>query len=120
KGMLFESLSRTPRKRIGNLRAAILNKDDQSYAYLKRVSPERQVSYSMLNQAELWPYEIDNQAAELAFSCQFGEEKTLRVRTPMTGLYNVSNSLAALSLCVNLLGVPAETAVQALASLPGV
>ena len=120
KGLLFESLSHTPRKRIGNLRAAVLNKDDQSYAYLKRVSPERQVSYSMLNEASLWADEIDNQAAQLAFSCHFGEDKALRVRTPMTGLYNVSNSLAALGLCVNLLGVPAETAVQALASLPGV
>ncbi|HNW95743.1 MAG TPA: UDP-N-acetylmuramoyl-L-alanyl-D-glutamate--2,6-diaminopimelate ligase [Anaerolineaceae bacterium] len=120
KGMLFESLSQTPRKRSGNLRAAVLNKDDQSYAYLKRVSPARQVSYSMLNEADLWADEIDNQPTELAFTCHFGEGKALRVRTPMTGLYNVSNSLAALGLCVNLLGVPAETAVQALASLPGV
>ena len=120
KGLLFESLAATPRKRIGNLRAAVLNKDDQSYAYLKRVSPPRQVSYSMVNQAALWADEIDNQAMELAFTCHFEEQKILRVRTPMTGLYNVSNSLAALGLCVNLLGVPAETAVQALASMPGV
>ena len=120
KGLLFESLSKTPRKRIGNLRAAVLNKDDQSYAYLKRVSPERQVSYSMQNEASLWADEIDNQPTELGFTCHFGEEKALRVRTPMNGIYNVSNCLAALGLCVNLLGVPAETAVRALASLPGV
>jgi len=120
KGLLFESLAQTPRKRVGNLRAAVLNKDDQSYAYLKRVSPARQVSYSMLNEADLWADEIDNQPEELAFTCRFGKEKTLRVRTPMTGIYNVSNSLAALGLCVNLLGVPAETAVRALASMPGV
>jgi UDP-N-acetylmuramoyl-L-alanyl-D-glutamate--2,6-diaminopimelate ligase len=38
----------------------------------------------------------------------------------MVGIYNVSNSLAALGACVVGLGIPFETAVAALANLPGV
>ncbi|MFZ3070804.1 MAG: UDP-N-acetylmuramyl-tripeptide synthetase, partial [Anaerolineaceae bacterium] len=95
KGKLFESLRQTPRKRIGNIRVAVLNKDDQSYEYLKRVSPVKQVSYSMVNQATLWADEIDNQPSGLSFTCHF-ENQTLRVFTPMVGIYNVSNCLAAL------------------------
>ena len=120
KGLLFESLAQTPRKSIGNLRLAVLNKDDRSYGYLKRISPSKQVSYSMLNEADLWADAIDNQPHELAFTCHLGAEQTTRVRTPMVGIYNVSNSLAALGACVVGLGIPLGTAVAALADLPGV
>ncbi|MCJ7694533.1 MAG: Mur ligase family protein, partial [Anaerolineaceae bacterium] len=54
KGMLFEELDRTPQKPHGNLRTAILNKDDNSYGYLKRVSPMDQISYSMMHEATIW------------------------------------------------------------------
>jgi UDP-N-acetylmuramyl tripeptide synthase len=36
----------------------------------------------------------------------------------MVGIYNVSNSLAALGACMVGLGIPMETAVAALADLP--
>jgi UDP-N-acetylmuramoyl-L-alanyl-D-glutamate--2,6-diaminopimelate ligase len=120
KGLLFESLAQTSRKSIGNLRLAVLNKDDRSYGYLKRISPANQVSYSMLNEADLWAEAIDNQPNELVFTCHFGAQQTARVRTPMVGIYNVSNSLAALGVCVVGLGIPIETAMAALADLPGV
>jgi len=120
KGKLFESLAQTSRKSIGNLRLAVLNKDDRSYGYLKRISPAKQVSYSMLNEADLWADAIDNQPHELAFTCHIGAEQTARVRTPMVGIYNVSNSLAALGACVVGLSIPLGTAVAALADLPGV
>jgi len=120
KGMLFESLAQTPRKRIGNLRLAVLNKDDRSYSHLKRVSPPNQISYSMLNQADLWADEIDNQPDELSFTCHFSTGQSFRVHTPMIGIYNVSNILAALGVCVEGLGVPVEQAVAALTSLQGV
>lgn len=119
KGSLFECLDQSPCKKNGNIRAAVLNKDDQSYNYLKRVSPVRQISYSMINQADLWADEIDNQPSGLSFTCHF-EDQTLRVFTPMVGIYNVSNCLAALGACVPCLGIPAVQAVAALASLPGV
>jgi len=120
KGMLFEYLAQTPRKRMGNVRLAVLNKDDRSYGYLKRVSPPKQISYSIINEADLWANEIDNQPDGLTFTCHFDGGPALQVHTPMVGIYNVSNSLAALGVCVVGLGVPAEQAVAALATLPGV
>ncbi len=117
KGLLFRSLIHTPQKPHGNFRAAILNKDDRSYPFLKRISPPDQVSYSMINEAEVWAEEISSTPQQLAYTCHI-DGKTVRVRTMLIGLYNVSNSLAALSACVLRLGVPLETAVQALDEMP--
>jgi len=95
KGMLFEMLSQTPAKEIGNLRLAVLNKDDESYAYLKRVSPAAQIAYSRVNQAELWADQIEDTPTELRFVCHWGAQ-TYQVKTHLVGAFNVSNALAAI------------------------
>lgn len=121
KGLLFESLRTTHRKAIGNLRLAILNKDDQSYGYLKRISPKGYVSYSRLNQAELWADNIQNTPSELSFDCHL-DDAVYPVKSPMVGIYNVSNCLAALAVCVKGIGLPIEEVIAALAtqsSVPG-
>ncbi|MGI6251717.1 MAG: UDP-N-acetylmuramoyl-L-alanyl-D-glutamate--2,6-diaminopimelate ligase [Anaerolineaceae bacterium] len=117
KGLMFESLKQTAHKRMGNLRVAVLNKDDQSYGYLKHVSPRNQVSYSMVNEADLWADDIENLPDQLRFVCRIGT-KRYAVKTPMTGIYNVSNTLAALGVCVFALKLPARECIEALASLP--
>lgn len=121
KGLLFESLRTTHRKAIGNLRLAILNKDDQSYGYLKRISPKGYVSYSRLNQADLWADNIQNTPSELSFDCHL-DDAVYPVKSPMVGIYNVSNCLAALAVCVKGIGLPIEEVIAALAtqsSVPG-
>ncbi|NLE83049.1 MAG: UDP-N-acetylmuramoyl-L-alanyl-D-glutamate--2,6-diaminopimelate ligase [Chloroflexi bacterium] len=115
KGRLVESLWATHRKSIGNPRLAILNKDDRSYGYLERISPPGYLGYSRINQADLWAENIENTPSELSFDCHINEA-TYRVKSPMVGIYNVSNCLAALATCVNGLGIPAEQAVAALAT----
>ncbi|MDD2522778.1 MAG: UDP-N-acetylmuramoyl-L-alanyl-D-glutamate--2,6-diaminopimelate ligase [Anaerolineaceae bacterium] len=115
KGLLFESLWVTSRKNIGNPRLAVLNKDDRSYGYLKRVSPPGYVSYSRLNEADLWAENIVNTPTQLSFDCHIGEQ-VFQVKSPMIGIYNVSNILAALATCVSGMGMPAETAIAALAT----
>lgn len=119
KGLLFESLWLTSRKKIGNPRLAILNKDDRSYGYLKRVSPPGFLSYSRLNEADLWAENIVNTSTELSFDCHIDDE-VYKVKSPMIGIYNVSNILAALATCVKGLGIPANVAVGALATQKGV
>ena len=119
KGTLFESLNSTPSKPIGNLRLAVLNKDDRSYAYLKRVSPPNQVSYSALNEATLRADHIENTADGMHFSCQINDQ-VYEVQTPLIGLYNISNCLAALGACIFGLKVPANIAIAALADAPQV
>lgn len=121
KGLLFESLWSTAPKKIGNQRLAILNKDDHSYSYLERVSPPGHLSYSHLNQADLWADNIMNSPTELSFDLHI-DESVLQVKSPMIGIYNVSNCLAALAVCVKGLGIPVEKAIAALAtqkSVPG-
>lgn len=119
KGLLFRGLAQTPPKPHDNIRTAILNKDDRSYEYLKRVSPPDQVTYSMINEADAWSEEVSNTPEMLTYRCHI-DGQTAQVRTPLIGIYNVSNSLAALSACVLRLGVPLEAALRALAEMPGV
>ena len=119
KGMLFEMLTQTPAKEIGNIRLAVLNKDDESYAYLKRVSPKKQTSYSQINEAELRADQIEDTPTELRFLCHWGD-KTYPVRTQMVGAFNVSNALAAVSVACLGLGVPIESALETLATMHGV
>lgn len=121
KGLLFESLWTTAPKKIGNPRLAILNKDDRSYSYLERVSPAGHLSYSRLNQADLWADNIMNSPTELSFDLHI-DDSVFKVKSPMIGIYNVSNCLAAMAACVKGLGIPVETAIAALAtqkSVPG-
>jgi UDP-N-acetylmuramoyl-L-alanyl-D-glutamate--2,6-diaminopimelate ligase len=117
KGKMFEYLSETPRKRIGNPRMAVLNKDDQSYSYLKRVSTPRQISYSTINEATLWADNIENTQILLRFRCHMGKH-IYPVETRMIGIYNVSNCLAALGATVLGLGIDVKIAIQALKTLP--
>ncbi|MEA4812821.1 MAG: UDP-N-acetylmuramoyl-L-alanyl-D-glutamate--2,6-diaminopimelate ligase [Anaerolineaceae bacterium] len=119
KGLLFEMLSQTPAKSIGNLRLAVLNKDDESYSYLKHVSPPNQVAYSAFNEAELWADRIEDTPSQLRFICHHGSA-AYPVHTSMAGLFNVSNALAALSVTCLGLAIPFETAMEALSGMEGV
>ena len=119
KGMLFEMLSQTPAKEIGNLRLAVLNKDDESYAYLKRVSPAAQIAYSRVNQAELWADQIEDTPTELRFVCHWGAQ-TYQVKTHLVGAFNVSNALAAISVVCIGLSIPIDVALETLATMHGV
>ena len=115
KGLLFESLWVTSQKSIGNPRLAILNKDDKSYGYMKRVATPNQISYSRINQADIWADNIVNRTSELYFDCHI-DEHVYQVKSPMVGIYNVSNALAALATCILGLGVDPKSAVAALAT----
>jgi len=118
KGRLFEMLQETPRKHIGNLRLAVLNKDDRSYDYLKRVSPPGFLTYSRINEAHFWADEIASTTSEVTFTLHTETQK-LRVHCPIAGIYNVSNTLAALA-AVTSLGIPLEQAVKDLESFEGI
>ena len=118
KGKLFEMLRDTPRKQTGNLRLAILNKDDRSYDYLKHVSPPGFLTYSRINEAHFWADDITSTTTDLTFTLHT-ESKKLHVHYPIAGIYNVSNTLAALA-AVTSLGVPLEQAVANLASFEGI
>ena len=119
KGMLISGLAHTPTKKIGNLRKAVLNKDDRSYEFLKRIAPVGMISYSAINEADLWADDIRDEAGALRFNLHIGED-SWPVTSPLHGLYNVSNALAAIGAACLALGVPVATAIEALAEVPGI
>ena len=116
KGLLFEMLSQSRGESKQVMSLALLNKDDDSYPYLSKITQARQLSYSVQEGADLWADEIENTPSELRFRVH-GPGKTFAIRTPLIGRYNVSNGLAALGLTVFGLGVPVETAQQAFAAM---
>jgi len=118
KGKLVEMLSETPRKRISNLRLAVLNKDDRSYAYLKRIAPPGYLTYSRINEAHFWANEITSTTDAISFTLHTAATE-LPVRCPIAGIYNVSNILAALA-AVTSLGLPLGQAVKDLESFQGI
>ncbi len=124
KGRLFTSLAETAKKAFGNPRLAVLNRDDSSYEYLRSLAtaPEavqagvRNVSYGVSAQAQVRASQVQTSASGLHFEV-CGPDFSLAVDTPLHGLYNVSNCLAAISACVIGLGISPEAARQGLAAV---
>jgi UDP-N-acetylmuramoyl-L-alanyl-D-glutamate--2,6-diaminopimelate ligase len=119
KAYLFTGLSKTCPKARGNPRLAVLNRDDQSYDYLRGVTGVRQVGYSLLSGADLYAEDVVHQPDGMHFSVR-GPDFSLAVKTHLVGDFNVSNILAALAATVLGLGIPLEAAQRGIADLRGV
>lgn len=112
KGKLFEALARevSGHKKVPKL--AVLNKDDDSYPYLKSITPVQVLSYSLTGEADIWADDIHNTLQALSFTVH-GLGKEFFVQTPLFGRYNLPNSLAALGLTVYGLDISVEAAQEA-------
>jgi UDP-N-acetylmuramoyl-L-alanyl-D-glutamate--2,6-diaminopimelate ligase len=125
KGRLFASLAETREKPGGNLRIAVLNKDDSSYAYLSQllqksqVTPARPITYAFKPPADLWAEAILHAPDGLRFTA-VGPDLRFAVRCGLVGGYNVSNCLAALAAAVLGMGLPVAAAQRGIADLAGI
>jgi UDP-N-acetylmuramoyl-L-alanyl-D-glutamate--2,6-diaminopimelate ligase len=119
KASLFTGLAGTPLKRQGNPRLAVLNRDDSSYAYLADVTKVRQTAYSLHPGANWAAQDIHYEKGKLNFVVK-GAGFAQPVATNLTGMFNVSNCLAAFSAAVEGLGIAPETAAAGIASLEGI
>lgn len=118
KGKLFEALSVSGGGKSEKA-IVVLNKDDESYPYLSEISEVPQLSYSLKPDADLWADEIENTPDELSFRVHARGEQ-FRIQTPLIGMYNVSNSLAAIALTRYGLGVPLSAVKDAFKTFPPV
>ncbi len=118
KGLLFTQLMQTGEKPQGNPRIAVLNRDDQSYAYLSAIAPASQVSYSLVD-GDICARNIHYDAAGLAFDV-LGPGFDLCVNSRLIGNFNVSNILAAIGATVAGLGISPEAAQKGIAALQAV
>jgi UDP-N-acetylmuramoyl-L-alanyl-D-glutamate--2,6-diaminopimelate ligase len=119
KGKLIEALAENPRSKKHVEKLAVLNKDDESYAYLHSITPAQELSYSLTPEGDIWADEVENTPSELRFVVH-GLGDAFLIRTPLIGRYNVYNSLAAIGLTAGGLGVSIADAQRAFESVPTV
>lgn len=121
KGRLFTMLAETAPKPGGNIRLAVLNKDDRSYPYLDELTTVKKVTYSLKPGADMWAEEMGEDEQGVYFTAV---TPTWRrpVHANLAGRYNIYNSLAAVSAAVFGLGIDPQIAaagITALKAVPG-
>ena len=97
---------------------AILNTDDDTYAYFRERAKARVLTYGIDPDADLRATDVEAHASGSRFTL-VAPGWTGEVALPMPGRFNVSNALAALAIA-HVEGVAFEVATAALARTPGV
>ena len=119
KGKLFEGVGVDYEKVKGIARLAVLNGDDESFAYLNEVTTVEKVVYSVAGEGTLLAKEIEFGPNGMRFLL-CGDDFAVQVACPMIGLFNVSNVLAAAGAAIFGFGIAPEQVASALSSVPGV
>lgn len=116
KALLFQRLPKTSDKGPA---AAVINQEDPFGRRLVDMTEAPILRYGWSAGADLTAREIVVDAGGVHFTVAFPDGKSLPVRFPMTGRFNVANALAALAVGY-LWGVDKEAMAAALADYPGV
>jgi UDP-N-acetylmuramoyl-L-alanyl-D-glutamate--2,6-diaminopimelate ligase len=145
KARLFVQLAKTPVKKYGNPRLAVLNRDDLSYQYLLDVirngpampatlnSEDRssgrvvKVDYGLTPVAEVHPQEIMQTPHGIRFTAivpdvPAGPGQHIPIQTNLFGDYNVANCLAAIAGTMKGLNISPQAVrdgIKQLESIPG-
>lgn len=121
---LFTSLLETLPKSQGNLRLAILNRDDQSYSHLigllgSHSPPLRLLSYGLDPEADVRAEALSFSPLGMRFMAH-GPGDAFPVETGLVGAYNVSNCLAAIALAHQGLRLESEAIQRGIAGMAGI
>jgi UDP-N-acetylmuramoyl-L-alanyl-D-glutamate--2,6-diaminopimelate ligase len=123
KGQLFAGLANSAAKAGGPAKAAILNADDSSTAYLESLlagqSGVREIRYSLRPGAEVWGDRVAYSPAGIDFVAH-GPGFAIPVRSRLAGAFNVSNCLAAVAVTAAALRLPPEAVSRGIEALRGV
>lgn len=116
KAKLFEALNTSQRK-PGTPKVAVINADDTSYSWLKRISADLQWVYGLdrRQQPDITVEEITYTADGTRFKAQT-PVADIAVKMHLPGKHNVYNALAAIGATLAL-GVPKEAVQQGLAAV---
>ena len=120
KALLFDGLTLPSRKTPVRAKTAILNHDDvKSYMFLRKNSYDRQLTYSTFDkQADVRATRIQFTAKAQSFLLE-SPWGSAEINSTLVGLYNVSNILAAITVCLAL-GTPMDAVVSGIESFEGV
>lgn len=124
KGKLFASLHKTLPKAFRPPRGAALNRDDQSFGYLTGITQVQALSYGLDEGAQVRARQVSWNQDGVRFQAVgedcAGEPFDLPVYSRLAGGFNVSNCLAAITICRGLLRLSDEAVQRGIADLPGV
>lgn len=119
KGRLFSSLGEERSKPAGPEPTAILNRDDDSYEYLRGLTRVRQISYGKQSDSDVRATDLTAGPEGNLLTIEWGGRRQ-PINSSLLGDYNAANILAAFAAAVEGLGVPPEAAAEAIASFAGV
>jgi UDP-N-acetylmuramoyl-L-alanyl-D-glutamate--2,6-diaminopimelate ligase len=119
KARLFSSLANTLPKAFPTPHASVLNRDDPSFDFLSRIAGGQVVSYGLIRGADVTAEEIQQTKQGLYFmAC--GKGFRYQVNSSLVGDFNVSNCLAALTVCSNVLHIEPVTIQKGIVDVRGV
>jgi UDP-N-acetylmuramoyl-L-alanyl-D-glutamate--2,6-diaminopimelate ligase len=103
----------------GDPGTAVLNRDDSSYAYLSTaIDPLiRQTTYGLHPDAEVRASDVIQSPQGLTIPLTIAGRKPVVIQSPLVGMFNVSNILAAISTTVVGLGVDIQDVQKGIAVL---
>ncbi len=106
----------TPDKPEAVVKTAVLNLDDSSYPRLAAIPVPRQLSYSLHNPtADLYATDLITDPAGSSFTLHLHGQQ-LPIRSPLLGIFNVANMLAAAG-AAHALNIPTATIQAGLESV---
>ena len=119
KGRLISSLSHTFAKPGVPEKSAVLNLDDESYAYLEPLAQIRKIAYGFDSNADVRGSALESDSDGIRLTIESGGQ-TAKFETSMIGSYNAANVLAAYATAVDGLGIDPDVAGSALSDFEGV
>lgn len=125
KARLIKFLAETQPKKNGNIRLAVLNKDDRSYPLLQKfmenemLASVQKITYSRKEAADVSVLNEEQAVNGLKVEIKL-PENTLTVESCLVGEYNVSNILAAVSAVAVGLKIKPEFISAGIKKLPGI
>jgi UDP-N-acetylmuramoyl-L-alanyl-D-glutamate--2,6-diaminopimelate ligase len=117
KARLFEGLA-TARRKPGVPKAAVLNRDDNSFERLASTAVDRCIDYALDRPATLTARDVRMDARGTRFVA-VGPGGEVPVEARLLGRFNVANALAAIGAALAV-GVPLEAAARGLAEFRGI
>lgn len=125
KAQLIEELQITVQKDQGNIRLAVLNREDQSFEYLRETANRyplvKLITYGKDLEADVRAEKIEIIDQKTQFIVEDNGKQAF-VQLNLIGEYNISNALAAWCATVKGLGISAEVAAEGLrqvTAIPG-
>ena len=116
KGKLFSSLGCNAHKT--RRKFAILNADDPYSQYLAEMTRVPIITYGLENEADVKAEQVEVTSLGVKFLLKYTDQK-IPVKLKLTGLFNVYNSLAAISVGL-VEGLPIEGIIASLEKIAGI